>query len=296
MARRVSRSQLQSQLRQAQARRRQAINKYNSEVRKFNRAVTQAVADHNRRARTHNARVRANRARLHRELQRLNRRPTTTTLRYSVYRRSVITLHQSFQQMEATAEAGTWTGDDALFEMSEGEAANSVAVLNALDAEVPDAAPSTREITELQTTTIGDELTQVDPDLDQRWRGALFALSPSNPDAGRHFCTSAREILDTMLVQAAPDHDVFAANPNAATTQQGSPTRRSRVEFCLRRSGSLDDSLVAFVDANLDNVITLFDEFNHGTHGRAGRFDLVQLRAIKRRAEDAIRFVALITS
>ena len=292
MARRVSRSQLQSQLRQTQARQRQAINKYNSEVRRFN----QAVADHNRRARTHNARVRANRARLRRELQRLSRAPTRTTLRYSVYRRSVTTLQQSFQQMEATAEAGTWTGDDALFEMSEGEAANSVAVLNALVAETPHATAAEHEIMELQTTTIGDELAQVDPDLDERWRGALFALSPSNPDAGRHFCTSAREMLDKMLTQAAPDHDVFAADPNAAKTQQGSPTRRSRVEFCLSRSGSFDDSLAAFIDADLENVITLFKDFNDGTHGRAGRFDLVQLRAIKLRVEDAVRFVARIVS
>lgn len=289
MARRVSRSQLQSQLRQAQARRRQAINKHNSDVRKFNRAV----ADHNRRA---NARVRANRARLRRELQRLSRTPVNTTIRYSVYRRSVITLHESFQQMEATAEAGTWTGDDALFEMSEGEAANSVAVLNALVAEAPHATPAAHEISELQNTTIGDELAQVDADLDQRWRGALFALSPSNPDAGRHFCTSAREMLDKMLMQAAPDYDVFAADPNAARTQQGSPTRRSRVEFCLSRSGRFDDSLAAFVDADLEDVITLFEEFNHGTQGRSGRFDLAQLQAIKLRVEDAVRFVARISS
>lgn len=290
MARRISRSQLQSKLRQAQARQRQAISQYNSEVRKVNRAV----ADHNRRARMHNARVRANRARLQRELQRLNRAPTRTTLRYSVFRRSVITLHESFQQMEATAESGTWTGDDALFEMSEGEAANSVAVLNALVAETPHATSSDHEIAELQTTTIDDELARIDPDLDQRWRGALFALSPRNPDAGRHFCTSAREMLDKMLMQAAPDRGVFAADPSAARTQQGSPTRRSRVEFCLRRSGSLDDSLAAFVDTDLEDVITLFEEFNHGTHGRAGRFNLVQLRAIKVRVEDAVRFVARI--
>ena len=289
MARRVS----PSQLRQAQARQRQAINNYNSEVRKFNRAVS----DYNRRARTHNARVRAHRARLQRELQRLRRMPANTTIRYSVYRRSVITLHESFQRMEATAEAGTWTGDDALFVMSEGEAANSLAVLNALVAEAPHPTPTEpHEIAELRTTTIDGELTRIDPDLEQRWRGALFALSPSNPDAGRHFCTSAREMLDTMLVQAAPDHDVFAANPNAARTQQGSSTRRSRVEFCLSRSGSLDDSLAAFVEADLENVIALFEEFNHGTHGRAGRFDLVQLRAIKLRVEDAVRFVARVTS
>lgn len=291
VARRVSRSQLQSQIRQAQARQRQAINRHNSAVRDFNRAV----GDYNRKARAHNARVRANRARLQRELQRLSRTPPSTVVRFHRYHRSVTTLQQSFGRLEATAEAGTWTGDDALFEMSEGETANSVAVLNALVAEAPHVTPTEREIAELQATTLSNELSQIDLDLDERWRGALFALHPSNPDAGRHFCTSAREILDTMLTRAATDSDVFAANPNAARTTYGSPTRRSRVEFCLNRIGPFDDSLAAFVDADIKNVITLFDEFNHGTHGRAGRFDLVQLRAIKLRVEDAVRFVSRIT-
>ena len=205
------------------------------------------------------------------------------------------TLQESFGRLEATAEAGTWTGDDALFEMSEGEAANSVAVLNALITETSDVAPTEREIAQLQATTLSDELSQIDPDLDQRWRGALFALHPSNPDAARHFCTSSREMLDTMLTQAAPDIDVFGTSPNAARTEHGSPTRRSRVEFCLNRTGSFDDSLAAFVDADIKNVITLFEEFNHGTHGPAGRFDLVHLRAIKLRVEDAVRFVSRVT-
>ena len=291
MARRVSRSQIQSQIRQVQTRQRQATNRYNSAIREFNRAV----GDYNRKARAHNARMRANRARLQRELQRLSRTPPSTVGRYRRYHQSVTALQQSFGRLEATAEAGAWTGDDALFEMSEGEAANSVAALNALVTETPHVAPTEREIAELQATTLGDELSQIDPDLDERWRGALFALHPSNPDAGRHFCTSAREMLDTMLTQAATDSDVFAANPNAARTENGSPTRRSRVEFCLNRTASFDDSLAAFVDADIKNVMRLFEEFNRGTHGRAGRFDLVQLRAIKRRVEDAVRFVSRIT-
>ena len=208
----------------------------------------------------------------------------------------MITLQESFSQLEAAAEASIWSGDNALFEMSEGEAANSVAVLNALVAETPHETPAEREITELQTTTIDDELARIDPDLDLRWKGALFALHPCNADAGRHFCASSREMLNDMLRRAAPDHDVFAANPSAARTEQGSPTRRSRVEFCLNRSGSFDDCLAAFVDADLENVVTLFEEFNHGTHGRSGRFDFVQLRAIKLSVEDAIRFVARISS
>ena len=285
MARRVS----PSQLRQAQARQRQALSRYNAEVRR-------AVNDHNRKARAHNARVRANRDRLRPELHRLSRTPTRTTVRHAVYRRSVVTLQESFSRLEAIAEADAWSGDDEMFDLSEGEAANSVAVLNAMIAESPQGTPSEHEIAELQATTIGDELARIDSDLDQRWRGALFALHPDNPDASRHFCSSSREMLDDMLKQAAPDDDVLAASPHAPRTEQGSPTRHSRVVHCLHRRGSFDESLAAFIDADIENVVTLFRQFNDGTHGHAGRFDLVELRALKLRVEDAVRFVTRITA
>ena len=42
--------------------------------------------------------------------------------------------------------------------------------------------------------------------------------------------------------------------------------------------------------------MSLFDEFNSGTHGHAGRFDLVALTAIKGRVEGAIQFVATIAA
>jgi hypothetical protein len=103
-------------------------------------------------------------------------------------------------------------------------------------------------------------------------------------------------MLDCMLEQAAPDDEVLASNPNAARTQQGSVSRRARVVHCLERRGSFDESLAAFIEVDLDNVVALFKDFNDGTHGHAGRFDLTQLRAIKRRVEDAVRFVAHIAN
>ena len=296
VARRVSRSQIQSQLRQAEARQKQAVNKFNREVRAHNARVRvrqqQAVNRYNREVRAHNAQVRAHRDRLRRELQRLSRTPARVTVQYTVYHQSVMMLHESFRRLETVAEAASWNGDDELFEMSEAEAANSVAVLNALNTQAPLVTPGEREIAELQATTIGDELTQIDAEFDQRWRGALFALHPSNPDAGRHFCASSREMLDSMLKQAAPDHQVLLADPGAPKTERGSPTRRARVVYCLRRRGQYDESLAGFINDDIDNILTLFQEFNTGTHGSAGRFDLAQLRAIKLRVEAAIRFVA----
>lgn len=52
-----------------------------------------------------------------------------------------------------------------------------------------------------------------------------------------------------------------------------------------------DADLETFVEDDLENVIELFREFNDGTHGGAGRFDLRQLGSIKKRVEDAILFV-----
>lgn len=287
MARRLTPSQIRSQLRQAEQKQRQAISKFNSAVRKYNSDVKRAVDDYNREARAHNQRARANRQRLRAEIARLNSQSSGT--RYVILRRSVQTVRQSFVGIETAAEAGTWRGGDDLFEMSEGEAANSVAVLNALLAE-PNGA-TLDDDGALRQTTITDELEQIDPDLDARWSGALFSLHPSNPDAARHFCTSAREILTRILEGEAPDDAVKTANPTYPKTPSGGVSRRARIRYCLDRQGTYDPSLQAFVEADLDNVLTLFQDFNRGTHGTAGRFDLGQLAAIKKRVEDAIRFL-----
>ena len=75
MVRRVTPSQLRSQLRQAQAKRKQAIDKLNRDVRTYNQKVrsevnryNQAVNQYNAKVRAHNSRVRANRNRLRQEL------------------------------------------------------------------------------------------------------------------------------------------------------------------------------------------------------------------------------------
>jgi hypothetical protein len=103
-------------------------------------------------------------------------------------------------------------------------------------------------------------------------------------------------MLSSLLESAAPDAEVIAADPNCERTQQGGISRRARVRHCLERRGGFDESLEAFIEADLDNVVTLFREFNDGTHGHAGRFDLRSLSAIKARVEGAVQFVASIAS
>jgi hypothetical protein len=259
------------------------------------------VADYNRKANAHNQRVvaeynrrtRAHRDRLRREVARPN---STGGNRHTTYQASVTLLRQSFGQLEVAVESPTWAGANDLFDFSESETANSVAALNKLLSNEQSDQLAEEQIASLRSTVIRDELASFGGDLDARWRGALFALHPDNPDASRHFCTSARELLSSFLESIAPDEDVLAADPECVRTPHGSVSRRARVRHCLNRRGGFDPALEDFIEADFDNVLSLFSEFNSGTHGEAGRFDLNALVAIKLRVEGAIQFVSRIGS
>jgi hypothetical protein len=119
----------------------------------------------------------------------------------------------------------------------------------------------------------------------------LFSLHPANPDASRHFCTSAREIFTSILETRAPDEAVKHTVPNCPLTSDGRPTRRARVHFALMRKGVAIDALADFVQVDIDNILELFAVFNDGTHGSAGRFRFEQPMAIKTRVEDGISFL-----
>jgi hypothetical protein len=289
MRRRVTPSQFRSMLRRQEQTTRRAIQDYNRAVGKHNREAKRAVDDYNRQVRSHNARVRANRRRLRSELQRLARQPSGTTRVYVRYRTSVETLHTSFLRLESSPVRTEWgAAGEELFDLAEGEAANSVRSLNTL---LSPAEADAEDRPELRETSLANELREISSDLDQRWRGALFALNPANPDAARHFCTSSREILASVLDIEAPDEVVLAGISGCPVTVDGRPTRRAKIQFCLERTAVAAPELVDFVDSDLENVSSLFAVFNDGTHGHAGRFDLDQLASLKIRVEDAIRFL-----
>ncbi|MCY4369792.1 MAG: hypothetical protein OXF41_10365 [bacterium] len=227
MARRMTPAQARAALRRAQSQRKQAIDKYDRDVRAYNQKVRahnarrkQAVEKLNREIRSYNTRVRQNQRRRNTELNRL-RASTPSSSRYVV---SVWTVQRSFDRLDVMG-AGNLLQDD-LFDLSEGEAANSAATLNALIARAEPSKTSETEIDALKQTTITSELSVFSTDLDQRWRGAIFSLDPRNPDAARHFCASAREMLAGLLTLAAPDDDVIKANPNFIKTPNGDVSRR----------------------------------------------------------------------
>lgn len=291
---RRSPSQIRSQLRQAQQRQKRAVDDYNRKVRKAVndhnagvRKVNREIDRYNAAVRTHNNKVRTNRQRLQREIDRLNRTPQRTTVRVQ-YRTSVQQFTTSFDTLERRAQEAGWAESD-VFAWSSAEAANSVAALNALLEE--DGEDTDGDADGLRVSRLGTELAELDADLDARWRGALFALHPENPDAARHFCTSAREMLGRILSTVAPTEAVLAADPNAARTGDGKLTRRARIQYCLDRRNLDLEGLGEFVDDDIDNVVSLFGEFNDGTHGSAGRFTTRQLVALKTRVEDAVLYI-----
>ncbi len=293
MPRRMSPSEVRSKLRQAQSKYNQAVNRYNSAVRAHNQQVrtavskyNQAVNSYNSAARAHNARVRANRERLRHELAKLESaasRPAYVTLRTSVN-----SVQHSYSRLEARAETGIYSERyNDILDLSEREAANSAGVMNAL-LDNPEDAGTDEDLTVSELDPI---LSELSGDALDRWHGALFSLNPRNPDAARHFCTSARELLATILDTFAPNRRVLEAMPDCDTIPSGAPSRRAKIRYFLHQRELADEALENFVEEDLENVVQLFRTFNDGTHGSSGRFTHAQLVAIKKRVEGAVTFL-----
>ena len=293
MVRRVTPGQFRSMVRQAQTKTKQAIDKYNREVRAHNQKVKAAVNKHNQevnrynsQVRTHNARVRANRHRLRQELNKLAQ--AASQKRYVTFRTSVESVQRSYIRLESNAEASCYDDHyNEVLDLSEQEAANSASVMNALLGNPEDL----ENLEDIHSSKIDYILSAIAIDLRNRWQGALFSLDHRNPDAARHFCTSARELLTQILDSKAPDKLVLREMSECETTPKGTPTRRSKIRYFLWLKRMDDETLEDFVEEDMNNVAQLFREFNDGTHGSSGHFTYQQLVAIKKRVEDAVSFL-----
>ena len=291
MARKVTPAQFNSMVRQAQARRKQALDKYNREVRARNQKVKAAINKYNQEVRTHNARVRADRDRLRRELNKLAQ--AASQPRYVTFRLSAESVQRSYVQLESNAEAAHYDDHyNEVLDLSEREAANNASVMNALLGD-PEGVEHHEDI---HSSKLDHILSAISGDVRDRWHGALFSLNPQNPDAARHFCTSARELLTQILDSRAPDTLVLRELPGCETTPNGTPTRRSKIQYFLRRKCMADETLEEFVEKDMNSVVQLFREFNDGTHGSSRHFTYQQLVAIKKRVEDAVAFLWSIIS
>lgn len=313
-------SQYNSWLRQQQDKHNQAVRRYNQEVDRVNRANRAAaekalrdynrevdrvnqhnrrvVDDHNRRVRQnhqntsaavakYNQAVRVHNAQVERDRQhRLSALRALTTTRYVEVRNSTFELSERFERVERSPETTTYAD---LVALSEKEASNSAAVAEALTADEPKAPESA------QDTGILEYLAGFSQDLFDRWRGALFSLNPVNPDAGRHFCTSVREIFTEILDKWADNQEVLEAEPNCELTpNKTGPSRRAKIRHLLKRKGADSPEMLGFVEKDIDDILQLFHVFNEATHGAAGKHGFAKLQNIRQRVEGGIMFLAAV--
>ena len=289
MPRKISLSQLKRKLRQDESNRKQAVAKYKRELRQYNQKVNRAINQHNNEVRRYNARVKANRQKIASEFRCIQ--SSNAKIRYQEIRTSAISLNINYENLDSRESEFENNPNGASFlDLSERENANSLETTNILEGEDQEASKIINPSTLLKTE-ISNMLTSISPELNNRWKGALFSLNPENPDAARHFCTSAREVFIQILDINAPDESILNSNPNFEKTNKNQPTRREKVKFLLEKSGIVSGAAVEFVDEDIRNVLSLFRVFNDGTHGASGKFGLDKLLAIKTRVENGISYL-----
>ena len=294
MARRINTSQLKSQLRQIENRQRQAINQINQQIRQYNNAVRKATNDYNAAVnrynaavRQHNANVRRNRQIISNELRRLNSN-STTRVTYTV---SLQSMQRHYNQVNYIYGEGVpiTPEQDRILDLIEQEQANGLITENFIQ---NDSIPTEQP----ENIAIGNRLALFSADLNSRWQGAVFALNPANPDATRHFCTSAREIFTEFIDMKAPDKDVLAYDSQCEVTpERKTPTRKAKIKYMMRMKG-MDDSVISFADADIGNILELFSTLSGGTHGPAGKYSYEKLVQVKKRVEQGIIFLCEIAS
>lgn len=275
-----------------------AVREYNREVDRVNAHNRRVVENHNRRVRQENRNAKTavdkynravqtqNRAVEHDRQARLSILRSSTTTRYIDVRQSTFDLSEQFDAVQRAPGTSVYAD---LVTLSEREADNSTTVTEALLSDEP-VAPAQES-----DNGVLEYLAGFSNDLCDRWRGALFSLSPHNPDAGRHFCTSAREIFTEILERSAPNEDVVDADPTCERAPNSTaPSRRAKLRFLLSRKGADNPQMVGFVEKDIDDVLRLFRVFNEATHGAAGKHGMAKLQAIRQRVEGGIMFLAAV--
>lgn len=258
---------------------RRVVDDYNRDVRQYNQKRKSAISKYNQAVRARNAQVERDRQR------QLSALRSLTNTRHVDVRSSAFDLSEQYERINHGSLI-----DQEILTAAERESSNSVAVAYALNSDFE------TETDGLEETGILEYLSDLSQDLCDRWKGALFSLNPSNADAGRHFCTSVREIFTEILNGWASNKDVFEADPDCETTQQGTPSRRAKIRYLLKLKGADTPEMLGFVEKDIDDILQLFPVFNKATHGAAGTLSFSSLKALKQRVEGGIMFLATIAT
>ena len=251
----------------------------------INRATRKFESEMNRELRKYNTKVQRNRNTIARELSRLQ---SHTTVK-SAYAISLSTMHRYYTDIDSMyGDCVVTPRQEYILDLVEREQVNSLITANAIQNDQF----SDENIEDIE---IGNKLLNVSEDLNNRWRGAVFAMSPQNPDAARHFCTSAREIFTEFIELMAPDSNVFAFNPDCERTDRGNATRREKIKYMMRNV-NIHSSIIDFAEADITNILELFHVLSDGTHGAAGRYEFQKLVQVKKRVEQGINFLCEISA
>lgn len=287
MSRKLTPKQAIAKLNQSIDQYNRAVRKWQSDVRQQNRRINAAINQYNASVRKYNAAVRRNRQIIANETKRLSA-SRTIHVTYSI---SAVAMQNQYERIIQVYSEGTpvTPEQDRILDLVEQEQANSIITENYIE----------NDVTPVENTAdilIGDRLLAVSEDLNNRWKGAVYALNPNNPDAARHFCTSTREIFTEFIDLKAPDKLVLENNPNCELTpDRNTPTRREKIAYMMKQK-KMDSSIVAFADADIENILKLFSTLSGGTHGPAGKYSYEKLLQVKKRVEQGIIFLCEISA
>lgn len=280
MTRHFNASQYKSKLRHIEQKQKRAISDMNRAISTYNREIKKAANNYNAAVRKHNSNVRHNQQIINNELRKLNAATASSTYTISVHmmQKHYIELGEVYQEGRTVT-----TAQDRILDLIENEQAQSLITKNYIEDDViPEESPEEIEI--------GNKLAIISEDLNNRWKGALFALNPNNPDATRHFCTSTREIFTEFLEIKAPDKEVITYYPGCQRTDKGNATRREKIKY-LMRNLDMDESVISYVEEDIKNILELNQLLSGGTHGPAGKFTFDKLIQVKKRVEQGLVFL-----
>jgi len=137
--------------------------------------------------------------------------------------------------------------------------------------------------------SVDDELATFDNKLLTLINGARQSLASDNPDRARHVTTSVRELFTHILHGLAPDDKIKAWSTDVGHYHEKRPTRRARLLYICRNFSC--DPLTAFVENDVQAVLTLVNSLNAGTHVVQSKLTERQLAAIVYRMESLALFL-----
>lgn len=268
----------------------QLIQQQNREIKKVNAYNKKQVDNYNRQIREYNSDQQKRRLQLQSAVNKFNqsRNSYITTRTSIVYTKSVQNLENNYEVLDNYNRTNHIEDNSLLVDYPTQETSNSVQLYNSITGF--DQGEELNPL-DLNRSIVEEKLFELSSELGKRWRGALYSLNPQNPDAARHFCTSIREIFIQLIDIKAPSQKVLEYNPNALL-HNGQPNRKEKIRYILTGQGNSSQELVSFIDADVDDLLTLFRTLNDGTHGSAGTFNVQQLLKLKKRAEDSIVFIS----